>query len=42
VFKDQELNAFFRGMDWYMPNPGYQPDMEWLNEREKQWIARWK
>ncbi len=42
VFKDRQLDAFFRGMDWYIPNPGYQPDMEWLSEMEKQWIAKWK
>jgi len=42
VFKDRQLDAFFRAMDWYMPNPGYQPDVEWLSETEKQWIARWK
>jgi hypothetical protein len=42
VFNDRQLNAFFRGMDWYIPNPGYRPDIKWLSEAEKQWVAKWK
>lgn len=42
VFKDPELNRFFQTMDWYMPNPGYQPDVAMLTETERQWLARWQ
>lgn len=42
VFQSADLQQFFSRMDWYMPDPNYQPDLEMLDEREKKWIARWK
>jgi hypothetical protein len=42
VFQNQELNDFFRKVDWYIPNPNYEPNVEILTEHEKNWIARWK
>lgn len=42
IFQSADLQAYFSKMDWYMPDPNYQPDMEMLDEREKNWILRWK
>lgn len=42
IFQSADLQAFFSKMDWYMPDPNYQPDMEMLDEREKKWISKWK
>jgi hypothetical protein len=42
VFQSADLQAFFSKLDWYMPDPNYQPDVEMLDEREKKWISRWK
>jgi hypothetical protein len=42
IFQTADLQTFFSKMDWYMPDPNYQPDMEMLDEREKKWILRWK
>lgn len=42
VFKDEDLNAFYRAFDWYMPDPNYVATMESLSEEEKQWVLLWK
>lgn len=42
VFQNQELNDFYRKLDWYIPNPNYEPNLEILTENEKQWIEKWK
>lgn len=42
VFQNQALNDFYRNLDWYMPNPNYEPFVEILTEHERDWIARWK
>jgi hypothetical protein len=42
IFQSADLQTFFNKMDWYMPDPNYQPDVEMLDEREKKWILRWK
>lgn len=42
VFKTEDLNAAFRKMDWYIPNPNYEPDIEILTDHEKKWIEQWK
>lgn len=42
VFKNQDLKNYFTKMDWYIPNPNYEPDTELLTETEKKWIEKWK
>jgi hypothetical protein len=42
VFQNQELNGFYKKMDWYVPNPNYEPNVEILTENEKKWIEKWK
>lgn len=42
VFQNQELNQYFKGLDWYIPNPNYVPDVEMLTEKERKWIEKWK
>lgn len=42
IFKDQDLQQFYQGMDWYMLNPGYEADMSILPAAEQQWIEQWK
>ena len=42
IFQTADLQTFFSKIDWYMPDPNYQPDMDMLDEREKKWIMRWK
>jgi hypothetical protein len=42
IFQSADLQTFFNKMDWYMPDPNYQPDVEMLDEREKKWISLWK
>jgi hypothetical protein len=42
IFQSNDLKSFFEKMDWYMPDPNYQPDVGMLDEREKKWIARWQ
>ncbi|MGB4770521.1 MAG: YARHG domain-containing protein [Chitinophagaceae bacterium] len=42
IFQSADLQSFFDKMDWYMPDPNYQPDVEMLDDREKKWILRWK
>ena len=42
VFQNQNLNQFYKKMDWYLPNPNYQPDTEIITDGEKKWIEKWK
>lgn len=42
VFQNPELKSFFQKMDWYIPDPGYVPDNNYLTEAEKKWVERWK
>jgi hypothetical protein len=42
IFQNQELNAFYKNMDWYIPNPNYEPTIEILTDSEKKWIEKWK
>ncbi|MFC4162756.1 YARHG domain-containing protein [Epilithonimonas zeae] len=42
VFQNQDLNQFYKTMEWYIPNPDYKPETETLTEREKKWVKRWK
>lgn len=42
VFQNQELNLFYRKMDWYIPNINYEPIVETLTESEKKWVEKWK
>lgn len=42
VFKNQELNDFYGKLEWYIPNPNYEPIIEILTENEKKWIEKWK
>lgn len=42
IFLNEELNNYFKKMDWYIPNPNYQPIVKYLTDKEKKWIERWK
>jgi hypothetical protein len=42
IFQNQDLNIFYKKMDWYIPNPNYEPNTELLTENEKKWIEKWK
>ena len=42
VFKDAQLQQYFQDLDWYIPNPNYEPDIEIFNEIEKNWVEKWK
>lgn len=42
IFQSADLKSYFEKMNWYIPNPNYQPDIELLEEREKKWIEKWK
>jgi len=42
VFKNEELQAYFEKMDWYMADVEYVPDLNSLSEIEKAWVTKWK
>lgn len=42
IFQNQDLNDFYRKLEWYIPNPNYEPNIEILTENEKKWIEKWK
>ncbi len=42
IFQNAELQKYFEQMDWYMPNPNYTPDVNYLTDIEKKWMARWQ
>jgi hypothetical protein len=42
IFQNKELNNYFSVLDWYLPNPNYEPNLEILTDNEKKWIAKWK
>lgn len=42
VFQSQDLNNYYKQMDWYIPNKDYKPNVDLLIEREKKWIEKWK
>lgn len=42
VFKDKELQNYFENLDWYVPNPNYEPNSEIFPDIEKDWIEKWK
>ena len=42
IFQNQDLNDFYRKLEWYIPNPNYEPNVEILTENEKKWIEKWK
>lgn len=42
VFQNQDLNDFYKKLEWYIPNPNYAPNAEILTENEKKWIDKWK
>lgn len=42
VFQNQDLNDYFKKMDWYIPNPNYEPNTDRLTEKEKNWIEKWQ
>ena len=41
IFKNKELDTFFKTTEWYIPNPSYDGNMEALNEEEKRWVEYW-
>lgn len=42
IFQNQFLNEFYRKLEWYIPNPNYEPNVEILTENEKKWLEKWK
>jgi len=38
IFRNQELNKYYRTLDWYIPDPNYIPKVEALSEKEQTWI----
>lgn len=42
IFQNPELKKYYEGLDWYMPNPGYIPDVKHLTDIEKAWIRKWE
>ncbi|MES2618442.1 MAG: YARHG domain-containing protein [Bacteroidota bacterium] len=38
VFNSAELNAYFRKMDWYTPNPMYTAELSSLTPLEQKWL----
>lgn len=42
VFRNPELKKYYENLDWYIPNPNYIPDVEYLNEIEKKWLEKYK
>ncbi len=42
IFQNQDLNAYFSKMEWYIPNPNYIQNLETLTEEEREWIEKWK
>ena len=42
IFQNQDLNDFYRKLEWYIPNPNYEPNLEILTENENKWIEKWK
>ena len=41
IFKNKELDAFFKTTEWYIPNPSYDGNIESLKEEEKRWVEYW-
>lgn len=41
IFSNKEIGDYYKRMDWYIPNPNYQPVVELLTEQEKAWIRKW-
>lgn len=42
IFKDKDLQNYFQNLDWYIPNPNYEPNSEIFPDIEKQWVEKWK
>lgn len=42
VFNDKDLKAFYEGLNWYIPNPKYVPDVNSLTKAEQSWLKKWK
>ncbi|MFC6268532.1 YARHG domain-containing protein [Frigoriflavimonas asaccharolytica] len=42
IFKNKELNDFYTEMEWYIPNPNYEANIEILTDDEKHWMEKWK
>lgn len=42
VFKDSEVQKFYKELDWYIPDPDYIPTISSLQKMEQQWIKKWK
>ena len=42
MFQNNELNDFYKKLEWYIPNPNYEPNTEILTDFEKQWLEKWK
>ena len=42
VFQNPELKSYFEDLDWYIPNPKYVPDVNYLTPEERKWYEKWK
>jgi hypothetical protein len=42
IFKNQALADFYKKMDWYLPNPNYEANLDSLTPQERKWLAHWK
>lgn len=42
IFKNEELNNYYRKQEWYIPNPNYMPNSDNFSEIEMRWIEKWK
>lgn len=42
VFQSENLKNFYNGMDWYIPDPEYIPELKYLTEDDLQWIEKWE
>lgn len=42
VFKNIDLKKYYDKLDWYIPNPNYNPDFKTLSEKEIEWIEKYK
>jgi hypothetical protein len=42
VFKSPELTAYYKKLEWYVPDPAYTPIMNELTKKEQEWLVKIK
>ena len=40
VFKNPELSTYYYGQKWYLPDPGYVPDLKQITQKEQLWLKK--